>query len=186
MGVGDGQEGLVCCSPWGPKSQTRLSYWTELIEHTHINIHFYSWKGWEVSWKGLNHLWKLMSSLLWLVWKMELISKSWRNKNNFTHARNSCPHLPSKKIDPKRLDSFVALQGILKETRMMWFFQVCVSLSFLVSFDYHCSSLPPPVKAPVFCCKYRTGWIIPLLGGRLYLQFPGDTSFLLGKRESLY
>ena len=88
-----------------PKSQTRLSYWTELIKHTHRNIHFYSWKGWEVSWKGLNHLWKLMSSLLWLIWKIELISKSWRNKNNFTHARNGCPHLTSTKIDPERFDS---------------------------------------------------------------------------------
>ena len=29
LGVGDGQGGLVCCSPWG-HSQTRLSNWTEL------------------------------------------------------------------------------------------------------------------------------------------------------------
>ena len=29
--VGDGQETLACCSPWGAKSQTRLSDWTELI-----------------------------------------------------------------------------------------------------------------------------------------------------------
>ena len=28
-GVGDGQRGLACCSPWGAKSQTRLSDWTE-------------------------------------------------------------------------------------------------------------------------------------------------------------
>ena len=29
-GVGDGQGGLVCCSLWGHKSQTRLSDWAEL------------------------------------------------------------------------------------------------------------------------------------------------------------
>ena len=29
-GVGDGQGGLVCCSPWGRKNETRLSDWTEL------------------------------------------------------------------------------------------------------------------------------------------------------------
>ena len=28
--VGDGQGGLACCYSWGPKSQTRLSDWTEL------------------------------------------------------------------------------------------------------------------------------------------------------------
>ena len=28
-GVGDGQGGLVCCSSWGRKDWTRLSYWTE-------------------------------------------------------------------------------------------------------------------------------------------------------------
>ena len=28
--VGDGQGSLSCCSPWGPKCQTRLSDWTEL------------------------------------------------------------------------------------------------------------------------------------------------------------
>ena len=32
LGVGDGQGILVCYSPWGPKSQTRLSdNWTELM-----------------------------------------------------------------------------------------------------------------------------------------------------------
>ena len=30
LGVGDGQGGLVCCSPWGRKSWTWLSHWTEL------------------------------------------------------------------------------------------------------------------------------------------------------------
>jgi len=30
LGVGDGHGGLVCCGSWGPKSQTRLSNWTEL------------------------------------------------------------------------------------------------------------------------------------------------------------
>ena len=30
LGVGDGQGGLACCSPWGCKSQTQLSDWTEL------------------------------------------------------------------------------------------------------------------------------------------------------------
>ena len=30
-GVGDGQGGLVCCSPWGCKVRARLSDWTELI-----------------------------------------------------------------------------------------------------------------------------------------------------------
>ena len=29
-GVGDGQESLVCCSPWVTKSRTWLSNWTEL------------------------------------------------------------------------------------------------------------------------------------------------------------
>ena len=28
LGDGKGQGSLVCCSPWGPKSQTRLSDWT--------------------------------------------------------------------------------------------------------------------------------------------------------------
>ena len=30
LGVGDGQESLVCCRPWVSKSRTRLSNWTEL------------------------------------------------------------------------------------------------------------------------------------------------------------
>ena len=30
LGVGDGQGGLACCSPWGRKESTRLSDWTEL------------------------------------------------------------------------------------------------------------------------------------------------------------
>ena len=30
LGVGDGQGGLLCCSPWVTKSWTRLSDWTEL------------------------------------------------------------------------------------------------------------------------------------------------------------
>ena len=30
LGVGDEQGSLVCCSPWGPKSWTWLSDWTEL------------------------------------------------------------------------------------------------------------------------------------------------------------
>ena len=30
LGVGDGQGGLACCSPWVTKSQTRLSNWTGL------------------------------------------------------------------------------------------------------------------------------------------------------------
>ena len=30
LGVGDGQESLECCGPWGHKSQTRLSKCTEL------------------------------------------------------------------------------------------------------------------------------------------------------------
>ena len=30
LGVGDGQGGLACCSPWVTKSQTWLSDWTEL------------------------------------------------------------------------------------------------------------------------------------------------------------
>ena len=29
-GVGDGQGGLACCSPWGAKSRIQLSDWTEL------------------------------------------------------------------------------------------------------------------------------------------------------------
>ena len=29
--IGDGQRGLVCCSPWGCKSQTQLSNWTETM-----------------------------------------------------------------------------------------------------------------------------------------------------------
>ena len=33
LGVDDGQGGLTCCSPWGPKSRTWLSDWTELSEH---------------------------------------------------------------------------------------------------------------------------------------------------------
>ena len=31
-GVGDGQGGLVCCDPWGRKSRTRLSDWTDWTE----------------------------------------------------------------------------------------------------------------------------------------------------------
>ena len=31
-GVGDGQGSLACCSPWGCKSQTQPSDWTELTE----------------------------------------------------------------------------------------------------------------------------------------------------------
>ena len=47
LGVGEGQGGLACCSPWVAKSRTRLSNWTELNAttlitlvsdfHTHLN-----------------------------------------------------------------------------------------------------------------------------------------------------
>ena len=30
LGVGDGQGSLMCCSPWGCKSRTQVSNWTEL------------------------------------------------------------------------------------------------------------------------------------------------------------
>ena len=33
LGVGDGQGGLACCSPWGLKESDRLSDWTELNWH---------------------------------------------------------------------------------------------------------------------------------------------------------
>ena len=39
-GVSDGQEGLVCCSPWVTKSQTGLSNWTEL-NWTELLNHLY-------------------------------------------------------------------------------------------------------------------------------------------------
>ena len=32
LGVGDGQGSLVCCSPWGHNSWTRLNDWTELSD----------------------------------------------------------------------------------------------------------------------------------------------------------
>ena len=57
LGVGDGQGGLECCSPWGvAKSQIRLSYWTELnwtgddgqITHVYSNCCLYKW---ERQWK---------------------------------------------------------------------------------------------------------------------------------------
>ena len=35
LGVGDGQGDLACCSPWGRKSWTRLSNWTELTDYCH-------------------------------------------------------------------------------------------------------------------------------------------------------
>ena len=31
LGIGDGQGGLACCSPWGCKSETQQSNWTELF-----------------------------------------------------------------------------------------------------------------------------------------------------------
>ena len=34
LGVGDGQGGLVCCSPWVTESRTQLSDWTEMRPHT--------------------------------------------------------------------------------------------------------------------------------------------------------
>ena len=37
-GVGDGQGGLVCCSPWGCKVRTRLSDWTELIKKAFLSF----------------------------------------------------------------------------------------------------------------------------------------------------
>ena len=30
-GIGDGQENLACCSPWGYKLTQKLSDWTELL-----------------------------------------------------------------------------------------------------------------------------------------------------------
>ena len=34
LGVGDGQGGLVCCSPWGCKESDGLSDWTELKHYS--------------------------------------------------------------------------------------------------------------------------------------------------------
>ena len=39
LGVGDGQGGLVCCSPWGRKSQIRLSDWTELNDYMYFRFY---------------------------------------------------------------------------------------------------------------------------------------------------
>ena len=47
-GVGDGQGSLACCSPWGRKSQTRLSNWTELnitISISLANVWLFTQKG---------------------------------------------------------------------------------------------------------------------------------------------
>ena len=41
-GVGDGQGGLACCSPWGRK-QTRLSDWTELKANHRKTLHWINW-----------------------------------------------------------------------------------------------------------------------------------------------
>ena len=40
-GVGDGQGGLVCCSPWGHKESdmTECLNWTELIQHKQGELH---------------------------------------------------------------------------------------------------------------------------------------------------
>ena len=44
-GVGDGQGGLACCTSWGRKSQTWLSYWTELNwTGSHWIIHECIWE----------------------------------------------------------------------------------------------------------------------------------------------
>ena len=38
-GVGDGQGGLVCCSPWGHKTQTHMSDWTEMDCTPRLQVH---------------------------------------------------------------------------------------------------------------------------------------------------
>ena len=37
LGVGDGQGGVECCSPWGHKESDGLSHWTEMTEVFHIH-----------------------------------------------------------------------------------------------------------------------------------------------------
>ena len=53
LGYGDGQESLVCCSPWGCKESTRLGDWTTTATiHTHIYTHTpiqWTWT-WANSW----------------------------------------------------------------------------------------------------------------------------------------
>ena len=39
LGVGDGQGGLACCSPWGHKESTWLSDWTELRGLSFLRSH---------------------------------------------------------------------------------------------------------------------------------------------------
>ena len=54
LGVGDGQGGLACCSPWGRKSWTWLSNWTELNR---------GWDRWMVSQTQWTWVW--VNSGIW-------------------------------------------------------------------------------------------------------------------------
>ena len=52
-GVGNGQGGLACCSPWGHKSRTLLSNWTEL------NLEINTWSDISTrtfAWSGMSFL----------------------------------------------------------------------------------------------------------------------------------
>ena len=52
LGVGDGQEGLACCSSWVTQSQTRLSDWTDLII-TNVEHLFFLFFSWPSLWQNL-------------------------------------------------------------------------------------------------------------------------------------
>ena len=59
-GVGDGQGSLVCCSPWGPKSQTWLRDWTE--SHLIQNHKFI-----------LLNIFKVVMGPIWLLYILSLL-----------------------------------------------------------------------------------------------------------------
>ena len=89
-GVDDGQGSLVCCSPWGFKSQTWLSDWTELIIYLNRmkkKIHSlgrYTQKKegsecplWPTRWVKNLHMWYF---LLWLYMVRPIHSSDLKNQ----------------------------------------------------------------------------------------------------------
>ena len=69
LGVGDGQGGLACCGPWGCKSWTRLSDWTELNNTLLLML-----------WMKQEKFWDRKSGYMW-GWELMKDCQGWLSKN---------------------------------------------------------------------------------------------------------
>ena len=86
-GVGDGQGGLVCCSPWGHKESDTTE-----------------WLNWLTDWSRFSHVWLFVT--LWTVARQAPLSKGIHKARMLEWiTMSSSMHLPKPGIEPTSVTS---------------------------------------------------------------------------------